>query len=92
MDHWSIGFIDSSLGLIGVARGAVLLCNSVSSRRGLAACVAGCVLLALLMQFATPPLFRNPYERLSNRKEANKSIIETKSGVIAVDDSGTAYG
>jgi spermidine synthase len=92
MDHWSIGLINNSLGLAGVTLGASLLIASASNRRQLAVYIAGCVLLALLMQVTTPLLFRNLYERLGNQEGTYQRIIETKSGVIAVDQHNTVYG
>lgn len=95
LDRWSLATTALVLAMTGVAAGGLILVFSPGGRPARRAATA--VALGLGMVAVTGPLFDGLYEKLQwkgdyrgDRRFAH--VIETRSGVITVDDTGAVFG
>lgn len=101
MDHWTLSQISLALALAGVSIGAVLLARALR-REQVATAMAACATVAIILSALINPVFHRIYERLSFRMvwkgpdgipaQRFRDVIETKSGVITVTESGLVFG
>ena len=94
MDRWPLRGISLCLGLLGLAMTAIVLLRRGSRFWLRLAAVAG---VGALMAILNPQLFAGLYEKLQLKSAywpgyRFAHVVETKSGVITVDQAGIVYG
>jgi spermidine synthase len=95
MNFWGVREISVMLALIGLALGASLMLVYRGRRTTLAAAALAGLALAVVA-FANP-LFAGIYDKFQNKgayqtEKPFKYVVESRSGVITVDDTDTIYG
>jgi spermidine synthase len=97
MDIFPLRYVAVVLALLGLGLGAVLLLSLKLSRVKFILSAVGALASALFVVQASEPLFHHMYEKML-AKEAYvpemqfQSVVETRSGVIAVLDNGIVFG
>jgi spermidine synthase len=97
MDYWTISEISVGLAVAGLALGGAILIGSDSRRRSLILTLAASAAVAMLIFGSATPLFDGLYERLEEGRryaagQRYRYLVETKSGVIAVEPDGVVLG
>ena len=97
MDIWPLRTICVVLAWSGLALAMALIVPLRPVGAGLRAGVATCAALGVLTVAFSGPLFEDIYERMQKKGRYQPAarfhrIIETRSGVITVDQDGTVYG
>ena len=97
MDYWTIGQISVGLALAGLALGAAILIGSDPRPRSLILSVAASAAVAVVIFGSATALFDGLYDRLEKgvryvAGQRYRYLVETKSGVIAVEPDGVVLG
>jgi len=98
MDYFSLRWISVLLALLGIAIAISLLgaARLRSHQKSLATVV--CAGLAVAIVMGSGPLFANVYGEMQYKREWGEpgthiaDLVETRSGVVAVDDDGAIFG
>lgn len=95
MDFWGVREISVMLALVGLILGVSLILAYRGRRTHLVAWAVA--VLALAVVFCANPLFADIYDKFQNKGgygtgKPFKYVVESRSGVIAVDDTATIYG
>jgi len=95
MDVWGVREISVMLALVGLILGVSLILVYKDRRTNLVATAV--VVLAIAVVALANPLFANIYDKFQNkagyeREKPFKYVVESRSGVITVDDADTIYG
>jgi len=98
MDYFSLRWISVLLALLGIAIAISLLgaAHLRSNQKSLATAV--CAGLAVTIVMSSGPLFANVYGEMQYKREWGEpgthiaDLVETRSGVVAVDDDGAIFG
>lgn len=96
MDQWSMRQISEFLVLLGLAMAAAIQWHILRSWRRLAL-LGGIAALALAAILAAPAAFQTIYERMMYKATYKSGdpfchLLESRSGVIAVDRQGVVFG
>jgi spermidine synthase len=96
MDHWSMQQISVFLLLLGLAMAAAIQMHIARHGRRIVL-LAGIGALALAAILTAPVIFGTIYERMLFKNDYRAGmrfthLLESRSGVVAVDDKGVVYG
>jgi predicted membrane-bound spermidine synthase len=97
MDILSLRQLAVALAVMGLVLGALILMSTRPKRMELSAVLGSTIALAALIGLSSSSLFAGIYERMLPSPEYVRGlpfthIVETKSGIVTVDASGTIYG
>ena len=97
MDILPLRYVSVVLALLGLGLGIALMPKAKLKRGSFIASAAVVFVAALFVVQASEPLFRGMYEKMLFKKKYLPgmqfgTVVETKSGVIAVTTAGTVFG
>jgi spermidine synthase len=97
MDILPLRYVSVVLALLGLGLGIALMPKAKLKRGSFIASAAAVFVAALFVVQASEPLFRGMYEKMLFKKNYVPgmqfgTVVETKSGVIAVTTAGTVFG
>src|SRR5712671_5647664 len=97
MDILPLRYVSVVLALLGLGLGIALMPKAKLKRGSFIASAAVVLVAALFVVQASEPLFRGMYEKMLFKKKYLPgmqfgTVVETKSGVIAVTTAGTVFG
>ncbi|MFZ0294939.1 MAG: fused MFS/spermidine synthase [Candidatus Sulfotelmatobacter sp.] len=97
MDILPLRYVTVVLTLLGLVLGTVLMLRANLERRSFILASLGVFAAALFVVQAPQPLFRGMYERMLSKTgyvpgAEFKTVVENRSGVIAVTHSGIVFG
>jgi spermidine synthase len=97
MDMLPLRQVSIVLTLLGLGLGLALMLNAQLDRISFIASAAVVLAAALLVVQISEPLFRGMYEKMLMKEKYRadvdfRSVVETKSGVIAVTHTGMVFG
>jgi spermidine synthase len=99
LDIWPLRGISVLLALLGVAVAFALACAGRLAVSGKAMMAVLGVSVCAAVVLSSGPLFANAYERLQPKDTSVqnpgthlKDIVETRSGIVTVDENGTIFG
>jgi len=97
MDIFPLRYVSLVLTLLGLGLGMVLMLKAKLERRSFIVSAVAVFVAALFVVQASELLFRGMYEKMLLKKDFISgmefgTVVETRSGVIAVTQTGTVFG